>query len=181
MKTPWYCKQQTAVRLIAGLGGLFMGLNICSAELWAVGSSPDWPWKALAASADGIKLVGVAGNQIFVSTNAGATWTPTSAPTNDWQAVASSADGERLVAVASISFGGGDPPVLFGDGLIYLSTDAGATWRPAYPWDNLWSCVASSADGTKLVAAATTTAATNGSLSLSGDGRVYVSTNSGWT
>jgi len=65
--------------------------------------------------------------------------------------------------------------------LIYLSNDAGATWTPAYPAINTWSCVASSADGTKLVAAATITAATDGGLSLSSDGRVYVSANSGVT
>ena len=38
-------------------------------------------------------------NQIYISTNSGATWTPTGAPSANWASVASSADGCRLVAV----------------------------------------------------------------------------------
>jgi photosystem II stability/assembly factor-like uncharacterized protein len=155
-----------------------------SAELWGTGASPGLPWESLAASADGIKLVGVAGNLIFTSTNAGASWSRSSAPTNAWQAVTTSADGKKLVAVASLSFGSDDPPTLFGDGLIYLSTDYGASWAPANAPNNLWSCVASSADGTKL-AVASATYSTSGAVGAgvypSGDGQLCVSTNSGLT
>ena len=191
MRSPLYWVQNSALPLLTGLYGLNAFVNPAFAQTgygqpasvlqWEAGVSPGQPWHALAASADGIKLVGVAGTQIFVSTNAGATWTLTGAPTNDWQAIASSADGSKFVAAASISLGGLNPPVFFGDGLIYLSSDAGATWEPTFPAINTWSCVASSADGTRLVAAATITGATDGSLSLSGDGLIYVSTNSGLT
>lgn len=56
--------------------------------------------------------------------------------------MASSADGDKLVAV----IGGGD-------GAIYTSTNGGFTWqKTSAPVDD-YDCVASSADGTKLVAA----------------------------
>jgi hypothetical protein len=63
------------------------------------------------------------------------------APRDDyrnWQAVASSADGTKLVAV------------VWG-GLIYTSTDRGASWI-ARASSQYWSGVASSTDGTKLAA-----------------------------
>ena len=71
-------------------------------------------------------------------------------------AVASSADGNKLVA--TVLYGGFDPfhpnyPYSY----FYTSTNAGATWVPRFPdmttlgWFQ-WGCVASSADGTKLVA-----------------------------
>jgi hypothetical protein len=80
---------------------------------------------------------GLGDDEIYVSTNSGASWDITSAPTNEWTSIASSADGAKLVAADSG----------YGDGLIYISTDAGATWaatgQPGY-----WNSVASSADGT---------------------------------
>jgi hypothetical protein len=51
---------------------------------------------------------------------------------------------------ASAEFSSGQP----GDGLIYISPDAGATWTPAKAPTNNWTSVASSADGSRLVAAA---------------------------
>lgn len=57
-----------------------------------------------------------------------------------------------------------------GDGLIYISTNSGVDWMPTSAPTDSWITVASSGDGTKLVAAA------------SGD-FIYTSTNSGsdWT
>lgn len=76
-------------------------------------------WVALAASADGTRLV--AGQRqaldglgrIFVSADAGVTWDAVGPP-GTWTAVASSADGERLLAASS-------------EGL-QQSTDGGLTW-----------------------------------------------------
>jgi hypothetical protein len=74
----------------------------------------------------------------------------------DWNAVAISADGSRVVAVNNYA--------------IYTSTNYGFTWIPnSAPNNVIWLSVASSADGTKLVAA------TYGN----GGGAVY--TNSGTT
>lgn len=68
------------------------------------------------------------------------TWTQTSAPVTNWTAITCSADGVKLAAFA-------------GGGVIYTSTNSGATWNPGTnaPLGNLR--VASSADGTKLVVA----------------------------
>src|SRR2546421_9160984 len=74
----------------------------------------------------------------------GQTWTPTSAPLKQWKCMASSADGARLVAAT-------------GEGPIYVSNDAGATWTsttlPTTPPGTLWNGVACSADGAEIIAA----------------------------
>jgi hypothetical protein len=71
----------------------------------------------VASSADGTKLVAVAGlfttGQIYTSTDSGLTWTPRDS-IRRWCGVASSADGTKLV---SVEFGG----------QIYTST--GFTWN----------------------------------------------------
>jgi photosystem II stability/assembly factor-like uncharacterized protein len=58
-----------------------------------------------------------------------------------WSSVASSADGNHVAAAAN-------------GGLIYTSTNAGATWGPADLPNTNWSAVAVSADGDYLAAAA---------------------------
>jgi photosystem II stability/assembly factor-like uncharacterized protein len=121
------------------------------AQLWA-GWTPSNiqgtnNWSALAASADGTKLVAASYDDpsfnpgsIYTSTNSGTTWALTSAPSNFWYGVASSTNGDRLAAAVD---GGG----------IYTSTDAGTTWVQATnaPY-GVWYAIASSWDGNKLVA-----------------------------
>jgi hypothetical protein len=130
--------------------------------------------QSVASSADGNKLAVAGyyawGAPICLSTNAGATWVTSSAPVKNWSAIASSADGTKLAATAK---GGqeivGDQPVTV-IGMIYTSTNAGATWMPSSAPRTNWYSIASSADGSKLVAAVMS-------------GFVYTSTNSGdtWT
>ena len=123
--------------------------------VWPVGNIKR-NWKAVASSADGVKLVAVEyGGQIYISGDSGVTWTARDVNRN-WNAVASSSDGMKLAAV---NFAG----------RIYLSVDSGATWTPAES-SRQWSHVASSADGTKLVATVN-------------NGQIYTSTDSGlnWT
>src|ERR1051326_7650420 len=99
-------------------------------------------------------------------------WILTSAPTNEWACVASSADGSKLVAGSYYHFSGNG----LGDGLIYRSTNGGASWfQTTAPAAN-WQAVVCSADGVQIAAA------------INGDGRVdggpiYISRNSGatWT
>jgi hypothetical protein len=96
--------------------------------------------------------------QIAVSQN----WTLTSAGTNDWLCVASSANGNTLIAGQYL-------------GGIEVSTNAGATWATNEMLTNAyWTSVASSADGTKLLAAA----AYEGGDTVNG---LFLSTNSGAT
>jgi uncharacterized repeat protein (TIGR02543 family) len=116
-------------------------------------------WRSVASSADGTKLVAVAGDlfgeKIYTSTDSGATWTARD-PARDWYSVASSSDGTKLVAVEYL-------------GRIYTSTDSGVTWT-ARDSARKWYSVASSSDGTKLVA-------------VEHQGHIYTSTDSGvtWT
>ena len=131
-------------------------------------------WSAIASSADGTKLVATVNNgYIWTSANSGTTWTlhnssPISSPLY-WSSVASSSDGTKLVATVGYTIYTASQP-----GAIYTSTDSGVTWAPhtSTPLSSTlnWSSVASSADGTKLVAAVR-------------GGQIYISSNSGanWT
>ena len=191
MKRPWYVRQKPAVALVAGLGGLFALVNPICAQPWATTDAPAvFGWEALAASADGTRLIAVPARYasdspapIHISTNSGANWAQTSAPTNNWKSVASSAGGARLVAVASAASGW-----VRSDALIYTSPDGGANWSPANAPSNTWSGVASSADGVRLVAVAEFKKSVwNGTnldyLDYVGDGMVYASSDAGatWT
>jgi len=69
------------------------------------------------------------------------TWTQTSLPTTSWSSVASSADGTKLIAIIS------QHGVPFG---FYTSTNSGVTWTKSFTGEA--GCVASSADGSYLVA-----------------------------
>jgi len=147
------------------------------AQVWMQTSAPITNWVAVACSADGSKLVATAnggfGNAgpIFISADSGATWMQTSAPLTNWSSVASSADGIKLAAVSyrgvftsadsgatwTATDGPGDRRIVSsadGTRLVvssgYRSTNSGANWTqlPASGW-----CIASSADGVKLVLA----------------------------
>jgi hypothetical protein len=91
------------------------------------------------------------------------TWRLTGPGSNDWLCVASSANGQTVIA--------GRYP-----GFLYVSTNAGSTWTTNVTLNGYWASVASSADGTKLMAAAEY----EGSPMFSG---VFLSTNAGvnWT
>ena len=145
-----------------------------SGATWAQTSAPSTNWVSVASSSNGSKLVAAALSLssswlgfIYTSTNSGATWTLTSAPsTNQWVSVASSSDGSKLVAAAEYAMYSG---AYQSQGFIYTSTNSGATWTPSGSPAAGWVSVASSSDGSKLVAA--------------GDAGIYTSTNSGatWT
>jgi len=153
--------------------GLFIAINPTFAQTWTQTSGSNSRWCSLACSADGTKLVAATQSYglIYASTNLGSTWFLTGAATDYWTSVASSADGVKLVATAALianpAFGGahGVP--------IYTSTDSGTTWLPTSAPSNQWSCVASSADGSKLVAVA---AYNNSNTDY---GLIFISTNSG--
>jgi len=125
------------------------------------------PVYSLASSADGTKLVlAASGNDIFTSTDSGATWVDQAASLGlldnvSWSSVACSTNGTQIVATAKTAG--------FTLGWIYISADSGETWTPR-AFTNFWQSVASSADGTKLVAAGF-------------GGQLYTSTDSGtnWT
>jgi DNA-binding beta-propeller fold protein YncE len=105
----------------------------------------------VASSADGSILVAGPGashdGPIITSTNSGVTWASvTNAPSFNWNAFAASADGSTLAAVA-ISFPG-----------VYMSANSGVNWTRqtnGLPPNSGFIYIASSADGSKLVAAET--------------------------
>jgi hypothetical protein len=103
-------------------------------------------WYSITSSSDGTKLAAAETNfsagDIWTSTDSGATWTNKTAGTpasgKFWQFITSSSDGTKLAA--------------FGSGFIWTSTDSGATWtKHTAPGGGAW-VIASSQDGTKLVA-----------------------------
>ena len=140
-----------------GDGAIYRSLD--SGATWMRTSAPSYNWTSVASSADGARLVAVAafpvtcpivGGLVYISSNSGLTWMPTSAPLNDWMSVASSADGSELLAASRGPWGSscGDS-----DGLIYISSNSGATWTPTDAPGDIWVAVASSADGQRHVAA----------------------------
>ena len=164
-------------KLVAGTDNGQLYTSTDSGVTWTPRAS-NQKWRSIASSADGTKLVAAAiGGQLYTSTDSGVTWTPR-ASSSSWNSVASSADGTKLVAangniytstdsgvtwtlrsgvsgssVAS-SVDGSKLVVANGGGQLYTSTDGGVTWTPRESNRN-WIAVASSADGTKLLAAVT--------------------------
>ena len=125
---------------IAGIGGgAYRGIYTSSnSGKTMLAQNMDARWKAIASSADGIKLVAAKfGGNLYTSTDAGLSWSSRDNVRN-WQGVASSADGLKLAAVVQ-------------NGEIYTSIDAGLTWTP-HESARAWRAVASSADGVHLVA-----------------------------
>ncbi|MGA2281254.1 MAG: hypothetical protein ABSG80_13220 [Verrucomicrobiota bacterium] len=105
-------------------------------------------WTAVASSSDGTRLVatGKAG-QICTSADSGVTWIPNSTVSGQPTSVASSADGSRL----AVTTGGNTTGA---SGNIFISSDSGATWTQlAGAPTASWADIASSADGSLLVAA----------------------------
>jgi photosystem II stability/assembly factor-like uncharacterized protein len=167
------------VKLLAGAaayGGIYTSTN--SGKTWIsnnVPNSSNYYWWNVASSADGTKLAaaaGLGGGPIYTSTNSGKTWKITSAPTNSyWAGVTSSADGTKLVAAQKANVTNPNNYL----GYIYTSTNSGAMWKQQTnaPFSS-WYGIASSADGTKLVAVGR-------SPGLGQIGGLYTSTNSGGT
>ncbi len=114
-----------------------------SGATWTDSDAPSTNWFSIAASVDGTKFVAASfQGGLYLSTNSGANWLPVNAPdtpSSNWHAVTFSADC-KLIAAAY-----GAP--------IYVSMDSGATWITNASPSQSWQAVASSADGSKLVAA----------------------------
>lgn len=130
-------------------------------------------WRRVASSADGMKLIAAdyAGS-LYTSTDGGSTWTErTSAGSHNWFSVASSSDGDKLIASTSDTvFSNGNWNNV---GNLYTSVDGGATWvQRTSGGVGAWSSVASSADGSKLIAsrAVSNVGSNTGSLYTSTDG-----------
>jgi hypothetical protein len=115
-----------------------------SGASWTALSAP--PINFLACSQNGLKLAGISTNgngPVYTSANGGLTWaTNVVGQASPWTCIASSADGVKLAA-ATVSSG------------IYSSADSGAHWQTGEAGGLDFTSIASSADGTALVAVAT--------------------------
>ena len=108
-------------------------------------------WYDIASSSDGTKLAAtVSSENIWTSTDSGATWTERSpgGSAQRWHGIASSSDGKKLAAVIN-------------SGNIWTSHDSRVVWREVLPGDDtnmystkLWNDIASSSDGAILAAVA---------------------------
>ena len=156
-------------------GGGYIYMSADSGATWTQQTGPQRSWTSVASSSDGTKLVamtndGFTGGYIYTSSDSGVTWTQTTAPLQPWWSVASSSDGTKLVAAAD----DGDCESCSGiGGYIYMSADSGATWTQTTAPPQYWWSVASSSDGTKLVAVS--------NAFFSGVGSIYTSSDSGTT
>jgi hypothetical protein len=161
----WIIAQNANQMIVAG------NLSDSVGQSWKAGASV-LNWSGIASSADGTRLVAtVNGGYVWTSANSGAIWmvhnsSPISSPLY-WSSVASSSNGTNLVAAVGYT-----TYYTSASGQIYTSTDSGVTWtaRTGSLGNLAWSSVASSADGTKLVAAVYGTSSSSG---------VYTSANSG--
>jgi photosystem II stability/assembly factor-like uncharacterized protein len=116
---------------------------------WTSNSLAATNLNSLALSADGSQLeVTAAGGAVFLTFltgDPGALWFLNTLPAVGTLHVVSSADGAKL-AVAAVN------------GSIFCSTNGGSSWQVSGAPTNLfWTCMASSADGCKLVAGAADT------------------------
>ncbi len=126
-----------------------------SGATWTAAGAPSVDWTSVAASADGTTLAatvyaGSGPSLLYTSTDSGATWVSTNAGFAYLVSVASSAEGRRLVAGTFDPF---HPPGTGGAFAVSTSTNGGGTWRQAPAGGLGRGLVASSADGTRLVAA----------------------------
>jgi hypothetical protein len=151
-------------KLVAATGGIYdsdrgpIYTSTNSGATWTPTTVANEWWKSVTVSADGSKIASAATyfNQIYTSTNSGTDWTQASAPSGYWWSISSSVDGIKLAAVVyeNLIF---TPPIEVSvtPGSIYVSSDSGITWAEATnALGEYWSSIASSADGTKLVAVA---------------------------
>ncbi len=133
---------------------------IGNSELWSTINSDARNWRAIAASADGSKLVAVVNpnGYIYTSSDGGITWIPrTSIGVKNWSSVAASADGSKMAAAVSSG------------GYIYISNDSGVTWATSTNSGSRdWRSVTMSVDGAVINA------------SVYG-GNIYTSTTTGST
>jgi len=138
-----------------GLGNVWTSTN--SGAAWHLAfSNPFANWD-VTCSADGTKMAaGSSGGTIFRSMDSGNTWTTNAGPNYSlyWMFLGCSADGSTLVIDGIAASPAGGYPA----GVIFLSSDSGASWVQApdqglVPAD--WSGIAISADGCKLVGAVT--------------------------
>ncbi|MFZ4857753.1 MAG: hypothetical protein ACOYL3_15280, partial [Desulfuromonadaceae bacterium] len=129
--------------LVAANTDQVFGLAGIGSGAWTA-RGPNNNFYCVASSSDGSKLAAGSSHGIYTSSDSGVSWTlQTSTPLNsfNWNRIASSRDGVKLAALPNTY------------GYIYTSVDSGVTWVRGNT-EGQWYSIASSDDGTKLVAGA---------------------------
>lgn len=132
----------------AAISGQLIYISTNSEMTWAQTSAPATNWITLVSSADGSRLVAVAGGShnlqnpvvtgpIYTSTNGGATWTSNNVPVHNWIYVATSADGCKLVAADAGIFSTNTPDATVGGGIWTAQTPPGPSLNIAPTNGNL--------------------------------------------
>jgi hypothetical protein len=144
----WIESSADGTRLIAQAQGprspIYVSTN--SGVSWlATDLYNDYP-EGVAISDDGTSMIAASftpgiGGPIFVSHDTGANWTTADLPSDDWISVCSSADGRTMATMGWHN---------------YVSTDYGHTWNMTDLYTGWVTYLASSADGCRLIAAAST-------------------------
>ena len=144
----------------------YLFTSVDSGATW-VEKMTESDWYGTAAPANGALLYAVGGGYVAHSSDYGNTWATTDFTAVDkWgelTSIAASSDGTKLV--------GAEYNLSSGVGYIYTSTSSGWSWTKTGS-QQLWSGVASSSDGKKLVAVAGTSQS---------PGFIYISSDSGMT
>lgn len=132
-------------RIVACAPHAAITLSTDSGATWSLPSIPDGPWDTITYSADGTRIIttvsdaDVYNSPLAISADSGATWSITNLRIWGFRA-ACSVSGQNIINGA---YSGVD-----------VSQDFGATWRlTGLPTNLWWRAVASSADGTRLIAA----------------------------
>lgn len=134
-----------AVRGWAGGGPLRFTVE-CSDD-----SGNQWRWRSLPerfirtvrVSADGHRLVAIAGDHLYGCDVSTLSWQRLAAPSANWTALCFSADGRRIFAA--------DYGSATGAGVIHQSDEGGQTWRWSGSPSAKWTAIACSADGERVV------------------------------
>ena len=138
----WVIAQNTNQTILAGNLSSSIGQN------WQTNGPPAY-WTSIAVSASGTTIAAtINGGNIYVSTNSGVSWV-SRASSQYWSDVAVSADGTKMAATV------GNMNTTSDNGYIWTSTDSGASWGTQSSSSGIkqWVSIASSANGTNLIAA----------------------------
>jgi len=131
-----------------------MGSGFASAQSWTQSYQGNFPWTAVATSSDGtIIWAALTNGPIWLSTNSGTGWN-TVRWNNPSYTTGLACSQDATIIAAATGF--------FAPGLIYISTDFGTNWPASSAPVESWTCIACSANGSNMVAAAT-----NGVVELS--------------
>ena len=139
----WIIAQNTNQAILAGNLSSSIGQN------WQT-NGPAAYWTSIAASASGTTIAAtINGGNIYVSTNSGVSWVSRTTGGQNWSDVAVSADGTKMAATV------GNMNTTSDNGYIWTSTDSGASWGTQSSSSGIkqWVSIASSANGTNLIAA----------------------------